>query len=116
MAVGGIGLLAGTIGSRNTQITCLKCGNKFKAGEAKIVRPNSSLSEDESQIIGIIQSQGKLSAIKWYKDKYNCDLKEAKDTVDEIAVKHNVVSGSGSGCSIIVLIGISLTLGALSLL
>lgn len=31
---GGVGLLAGTIGSKNIQITCLKCGNKFKAGEA----------------------------------------------------------------------------------
>lgn len=31
---GGIGLLAGTIGSKDVQITCLKCGKKFKAGEA----------------------------------------------------------------------------------
>ena len=117
LVTGGIGLLAGTIGSRDTQITCLKCGNKFKAGEARIVRPNENLSEEVSQIIGIIQSQGKISAIKWYKDKYNCDLKEAKDTIDEIAVKNNVVVGSsGSGCSIIILVGISLTLGAIAML
>lgn len=31
---GGIGLLAGTIGSKDIQITCLKCGKRFKAGEA----------------------------------------------------------------------------------
>lgn len=31
---GGIGILAGTIGSKDVQITCLKCGNKFKPGEA----------------------------------------------------------------------------------
>lgn len=30
---GGIGLLAGTIGSKKVIITCLKCGNKFKPGE-----------------------------------------------------------------------------------
>jgi RNA polymerase subunit RPABC4/transcription elongation factor Spt4 len=30
---GGIGLLAGTIGSGNVIITCLKCGHNFKAGE-----------------------------------------------------------------------------------
>lgn len=35
VAVGGLGLLAGTIGSKDVQITCLKCGNKFNAGEAK---------------------------------------------------------------------------------
>lgn len=116
IVTGGIGLLAGTIGSRDTQITCLKCGNTFKAGEARVVRPNENVSEEESEIVRIIQTQGKLSAVKWYIDKYDCGLKEAKDFVDNIAVKHNAIPGSGSGCSIIVLIGISITLGAMFLL
>jgi len=30
---GGIGILAGTIGSNKILLTCLSCGNKFKAGE-----------------------------------------------------------------------------------
>ena len=30
---GGIGLLAGTIGSNAIKITCLSCGNQFKPGE-----------------------------------------------------------------------------------
>ena len=30
---GGIGLLAGAIGSNKVQITCLKCGNQFMAGK-----------------------------------------------------------------------------------
>jgi DNA-directed RNA polymerase subunit RPC12/RpoP len=29
---GGIGILAGTIGSKNVELTCLKCGTKFKPG------------------------------------------------------------------------------------
>lgn len=33
---GGIGLLAGTIGSKKVDITCLKCKHKFKAGEGLI--------------------------------------------------------------------------------
>ena len=51
-------------------------------------------------------------------EKYNCGLREAKDYVDNIAVKHNVISsgGSGSGCSVLVLIGIGITLGAMFLL
>lgn len=32
---GGIGLLAGTLGSKKIQITCLACGNTFKPGEDK---------------------------------------------------------------------------------
>ena len=34
---GGIGLLAGTIGSNKVVCTCIACGNAFKAGEGKIV-------------------------------------------------------------------------------
>ena len=30
---GGIGLLAGTIGSNKVNLCCLKCGNQFKPGE-----------------------------------------------------------------------------------
>ncbi len=119
---GGIGLLAGTIGSRDTQITCLKCGKKFKAGEAKVVRNTSNTTDatgEEAEILDMVKAQGKLSAVKWYKEVHNCGLAEAKDSVDEICANHYVESGSngsGTGCSIIVLIGISLTLGALALI
>lgn len=117
IVTGGIGLLAGTIGSKDTQITCLKCGNKFNAGEARIVRPNKNVNEEESQIIEITQSQGKLTAVKWYMDRYNCGLKDAKDAVEAVLENNNItLSASGNGCSIIVLIGISLTLGAMFLL
>lgn len=119
IATGGIGLLAGTIGSRDTQITCLKCGNKFKAGEAIVRRTNDNVSEDEAMIVGIVQSKGIISAVKWYMDKYNCGLKEAKDYVDAVVAEHapdsTSSSTSGSGCSIIALIGISITLGAMFL-
>ena len=52
LITGGIGLLAGTIGSRDTQITCLKCGKKFKAGEARVVTTPrvASMSTDETTI------------------------------------------------------------------
>lgn len=42
VAVGGLGLLAGTIGSKDMIITCLKCGKKFKAGEAKVWYSNNN--------------------------------------------------------------------------
>lgn len=122
LLTGGIGLLAGTIGSKDTQITCLKCGNKFKAGEAVVRKTNeeNQIPEEEALILGMIRSKGKLTTVKWYKEKYNCGLKEAKDAVDGIALKHytpsETDSSSGSGCSIIVLIGISITLGAMFML
>ena len=39
---GGIGLLAGTIGSKRVIITCLSCGKEFKPGEGKTVNIYSS--------------------------------------------------------------------------
>lgn len=120
LVTGGIGLLAGTIGSRDTQITCLKCGNRFKAGEAVVKRPGGdSVSEEEAMIVGFLPA-AKLQAVKWYKERHNCSLSEAKDAVDAIAAKHSselsFTNTSGSGCSVIVLIGISITLGAMFIL
>ena len=114
LITGGIGLLAGTIGSRDTQITCLKCGNKFKAGEAKVVK-NISI-ENETQIIEMIKSQGMLAAVKWYKEANNCGLAEAKDIVDSIREKHKIPIGntSGTGCSVVLIAGV--LIGTLALL
>lgn len=119
LVTGGIGLLAGTIGSRDTQITCLKCGNKFKAGEAVVKRPGGdNVSEDEAMVVSLLPA--KLQAVKWYKERHNCSLSEAKDAVDAIAAKHSselsFANAGGSGCSIIILIGISITLGAMFIL
>lgn len=36
---GGIGLLAGTMGSNKIIITCLSCGNQFKPGARPIIKP-----------------------------------------------------------------------------
>lgn len=119
---GGIGLLAGTIGSKDTQITCLKCAHKFKAGEAKVVRSTSNASADENKIIELIKTQGLLGAVKWYKDTNNCSLEEAKKVVDGVRDKYqlspyaNGAGSSGTGCSIILIIGIGLTIGAIALL
>lgn len=50
LLTGGIGVLAGTIGSNNTMLTCLACGFRYKAGEfkiekAKIEKERKALSE-----------------------------------------------------------------------
>lgn len=59
----------------------------------------------------------KLAAVKAYKDDHNCDLREAKQAIDEIFREHEPekYSKSGAGCSVVLLIGISLTLGTIML-
>lgn len=119
LVTGGIGLLAGTIGSRDTQITCLKCGNRFKAGEAVVKKPGDDSVSEEAMVVNLLPS-GKLQTVKWYKERHNCSLSEAKDAVDAIAAKHSselsFANAGGSGCSVIILIGISITLGAMLML
>lgn len=60
---GGIGLLAGTIGSGSVIITCLKCGYKYKAGEyekekRKLNKPSDSeiINKNPSQFMIIFLS------------------------------------------------------------
>lgn len=102
---GGIGLLAGTIGSKDLQITCLKCGNKFKAGEAYIERNNQS---EDDIILNIIRTQGKLQAVKYYKDTKQIGLKEAKDYVDKLNGDISNTSNN-AGCASIILLFILLS-------
>ena len=117
LLTGGIGLLAGTIGSKDTQITCLKCGKKFKAGEAKVCYNNPNAKNEEAKILEIVNTQGPLAAVKWYNDTHKCGLKEAKDAVDKArGISPTSTDTSGTGCSIIILIGIGLTLCAFTLL
>jgi predicted nucleic-acid-binding Zn-ribbon protein len=44
IVTGGIGLLAGTIGSNKIIITCLNCGHQFKPGERPKIKPATQTS------------------------------------------------------------------------
>ena len=64
VAVGGIGLLAGTIGSKDVMVTCLKCGKKVKAGELKTKKQFIVDKEVEKNI--------KKSHEEWAKKNTGC--------------------------------------------
>lgn len=171
---GGIGLLAGTIGSRDTQITCLKCGKKFKAGEARVVRNPINVPTSANQtalptkhvcsICGYIYDGGivpaKCPICKAPAEKFqplyentssaslptnetvtqskltcsvcgyiydgdtppeNCPI--CKAPAEKFEMQNHTITPTSSnntpsaqGCSIIVIIGFSITLGAMFLL
>ncbi len=46
---GGVGLLAGTIGSNKILLTCLSCGHQFKPGEAQDAIKLKKQQEKEAQ-------------------------------------------------------------------
>ena len=50
LLTGGIGLLAGTLGSNKIILTCLACGHKFKPGQGEIKNITSTVESSHSQI------------------------------------------------------------------
>lgn len=108
---GGIGLLAGTLGSNKVKITCLACGKEFKPGEGKTVTipivTQTNLSEDttavpqldavDKRIIELCAAGTKLAAVKYCKDAKGLDLRTAKDYVDKLAAENGIV-GKAGGC------------------
>jgi RNA polymerase subunit RPABC4/transcription elongation factor Spt4/ribosomal protein L7/L12 len=121
---GGIGLLAGTIGSKNVQITCLKCGNKFKAGEAlkksdidrierskrQISRENTLALAADKDITELINSGNKVAASELYKERKGVSLEEANKYVNELEraikgrEKRKKEERFATGCGIVLVI------------
>ncbi len=105
---GGIGILAGTIGSKDIQITCLKCGNRFNAGGAKIGSNRQRTEKDiETEVKKIIESGNVLQAVKYYNDKTNCGITEAKHKVD--LLRGVTPSLNKGGCAGVILLFIILS-------
>jgi DNA-directed RNA polymerase subunit RPC12/RpoP len=77
VVAGGIGILAGTIGSKDVQVTCLKCGNKFKAGEARIVRTGSKADELEKRVLWLLCENKTIEARQLYESETHCTHNEA---------------------------------------
>lgn len=58
---GGIGLIAGFHGSKDIIVTCLACGNKFKAGQGRVIKNEPTISSKYVE-----------SNTSWYR-KCSCD-------------------------------------------
>jgi DNA-directed RNA polymerase subunit RPC12/RpoP len=97
---GGIGILAGTIGSKDVQITCLKCGYKFKSGDALIMGNSAFKNTIDDELTKIITEDGKLKAVAHYKDRTNSDLSASLKYVEDFIAKNNLMLPSEkSGCA-----------------
>jgi hypothetical protein len=103
LLTGGIGLLAGTIGSKDVQITCLKCGLKFKAGEARIHKKDDN-EEIDGELKRMIESGNMLAATKYYSIIARCDLADAKKYLDSYAERHGIRPSNKAGCAGVLLL------------
>lgn len=104
---GGIGLLAGTIGSKDIQVTCLKCGKKFKAGKALILNDEKE-TEINKELERIIVEEGKQAAFTYYKNKTESTIEESVEYVNQYSRTNNIVSKNG-GCAGVLLLFIILS-------
>jgi ribosomal protein L7/L12 len=81
---------------------CKKCGNAIPREESapreEIVLPDGDLSEFEKEILGLMKGGKKIEAIKRYREKTGCGLKEAKDAVEALAARYGIES-KGVGCA-----------------
>ena len=72
------------------------------------------LDPDEEAIINQFADThgGILQVVKWYKDEKGIGLKEAKDRVESVLIKHNLreANKGGSGCVVTILVAITSTL------
>ena len=48
------------------------------------------INEEDYEIIKIIESEGLIKSIDWYKENYDCTLEEAKEAIKAIKDKYNV--------------------------
>ncbi|MDR3132685.1 MAG: zinc-ribbon domain-containing protein [Prevotellaceae bacterium] len=117
LLTGGIGILAGTIGNKDVQITCLKCGHKFKAGDALIIGNDEFNRAIDAELSKIITENGKIQAVTFYKDKTNCDLLSAFKYVEGFITKNNLTlpakKGGCAGVLLVLIASASTVIGSL---
>lgn len=110
---GGIGLLAGTIGSKDIQITCLKCGHKFKAGDSYIDKKSSKTKSHVELPKGVNVSKREYFSKYNYKcplcDKiYNGDLhscpKCGRYFLESDKTDENILGTKNTGCASVILL------------
>jgi len=87
---GGIGLLAGFIGSKNLRITCLKCGNGFSLEQAFVETPEEK-DKYEKELKAVIHDKGTIAAREFVlKKKPKAGLSDCGKMVDCYKETHNV--------------------------
>lgn len=90
--------------------------------EPKVMPNGYVVSEEDRPYAELIESGATLMAVKAYKEAKGCGLKEAKDYIDELAVKMGIRSGydkgEGSCLSVVMvlIVGLALLAGFIAMI
>ncbi|MFA6059366.1 MAG: CFI-box-CTERM domain-containing protein [Taibaiella sp.] len=122
-SAGTLAMPAGNVDNNNMELKCKSCSRTFKSGDGKLFQEPGSLPQpqyqsvanqpiksanassvasgiDEGEVISIIQTHGKINAIKFVKDNSEWGLKQSKDYVDNLMKQPGFIAGPKKGCFI----------------
>ncbi len=74
--------------------------------EADGISPDSL----EGQVVALVQARRKIEAIKVYRERTGVGLKQAKDAVEGLAVKHGINPGTGCAGMVLLIIAFAAVL------
>ena len=107
---------------------CRNCGARLDRrneptpadSDASADRPDaagdSELSDLERDLLDLLRAGRKIPAIKLCRQETGLGLKEAKDTVEALARKHQIEAPGGSGCAGVLLVCLMAATGFCTLL
>lgn len=125
LLTGGVGILAGTLGSNKVKITCLNCGKVFAPGEGKkapirtdggsakldalLTDPKfQELNQVDQHVIKLLTQHRKLEAIKyWQKHNIGSTIQVAADHINQLKTEFHIITinqGCGGPAATIILI------------
>ena len=102
---GGVGLVAGAHGSNKIDITCLKCGFKFKPGEGKVssqstqtfIAPPKPQLDDyqlkaiEANTVSLLRTKSLSAALKYYMESTGSAAMNSADKVKSLAEQNDLI-------------------------
>ena len=62
--------------------------------EQEINEKVQKINNEDYEIIKIIESEGYIKSIEWYKENYDCTFEEAKEAITAIKDKYNICFNS----------------------
>ncbi len=77
----------------------------------KFLSQRQPMEHLEAEILDLARNQGKIPAIKRYREAQVCGLKEAKVAVEAMLAEHGVQPHAGSGCAGVLLLAVAVGAG-----
>ncbi len=93
----------------STSSFCSACGaaledspanpNAGEPADDSAIENAAPASAGDAQILNLLRKGKKIPAIKLYREQTDCGLKDAKDYVEALGLRHGIVPAKAAGCT-----------------